>query len=160
MENLRAVSVLGRGGKGVVFLVRHSSSGQAKALKVISKASVERKAIRGKEAFRRIWLEREVLSSLRHPLLPKLHGFVSTEKIFGFIIDCCPGGSLASLRNRQSEKMFSDNIIRSLSRAFSIYISISCFSVNWVIVFLTDSTPQSLFSLWNIFTCKGSCTEI
>ncbi|CAA6660111.1 unnamed protein product [Spirodela intermedia] len=86
--------------------------GRALALKAVSRATLEGKALREEEAYRRIWFEREVLSGLRHPLLPELRGFVSTDKIFGFVVDLCPGGNLTALRNRQSEKMFSDDTIR------------------------------------------------
>lgn len=62
--------------------------------------------------YRRLWFERDVLSALNHPLLPSLKGFVSTEKIVGFMIERCSGGDLNSLRRRQTEKMFSDSVIR------------------------------------------------
>lgn len=118
LKSLRAVSVLGRGAKGIAFLVRTES--ETLALKVISKRSIERRKKRldveeeeeEKDCFRRIWFEREVLSSLHHPLLPKLRGFVVTEKIIGFGIEYCSGGNLSDLRKKQSEKMFSDDIIR------------------------------------------------
>ncbi|KAJ8642663.1 hypothetical protein MRB53_004411 [Persea americana] len=118
LKSLRAVSVLGRGAKGIAFLVRTES--ETLALKVISKRSIKRRKKRldvkeeeeEKDYFRRIWFEREVLSSLHHPLLPKLRGFVVTEKIIGFGIEYCSGGNLSDLRKKQSEKMFSDDIIR------------------------------------------------
>ncbi|CAL9187402.1 unnamed protein product [Musa hybrid cultivar] len=114
LRDLKALSILGRGAKGVVFLVRvadASSAGDALALKAVSRSSIERRASGG-DAYRRVWLERDVLLSLRHPLLPSLRGVVSTDRIVGFAIDRCSGGDLASLRRRQSEKMFSEDIIR------------------------------------------------
>lgn len=114
LSSLHAVSVLGRGAKGVVFLVRHED--EILALKVISRSRIEKKAatsqIANDDAYRRIWFERDVLSSLRHPLLPSLRGFVSTDKIIGFLMDCCVGGNLSALRRRQTEQMFSDEFIR------------------------------------------------
>ncbi|CAL9778321.1 unnamed protein product [Musa acuminata subsp. burmannicoides] len=113
LRDLKALSVLGRGAKGVVFLVRAAASSgeEALALKTVSRSSIERKASSG-DAYRRVWLERDVLLALRHPLLPSLRGVVSTDRIVGFAIDRCSGGDLASLRRRQSEKMFSDDVIR------------------------------------------------
>ncbi|RZR96576.1 hypothetical protein BHM03_00025615 [Ensete ventricosum] len=113
LRDLKALSVLGRGAKGVVFLVRAvaSSGEEALALKAVSRSSIERKASSG-DAYRRVWLERDVLLALRHPLLPSLRGVVSTDRIVGFAIDRCSGGDLASLRRRQSENMFSDDVIR------------------------------------------------
>lgn len=112
LRSLHAVSVLGRGAKGVVFLVRFHD--RFLALKAISRSLLERKNAAGNDndAYRRIWFERDVLSSLRHPLLPSLHAVVSTDKIVGFTMDWCSGADLAALRRRQTEQMFSDEAIR------------------------------------------------
>ncbi|XP_020106892.1 serine/threonine-protein kinase OXI1-like [Ananas comosus] len=119
LAELRALSVLGRGAKGVVFLVQPTAGGEPLALKAISRSSVEHAKSHGGgggdgggDAYRRIWFERDVLQALRHPLLPSLRGVVSTERIVGFAIDRCSGGDLNSLRRRQTEKMFSDDVIR------------------------------------------------
>ncbi|XP_073007998.1 serine/threonine-protein kinase OXI1-like [Typha latifolia] len=117
LGDLKAVSVLGRGAKGVVFLVHSPTSDESLALKAISRSNVEHKRsanaeAAGGDAYRRIWFERDVLLALRHPLLPSLRGVVSTDKIVGFAIDRCSGGDLNSLRRRQTEKMFSDDVIR------------------------------------------------
>ncbi|KAI3461820.1 hypothetical protein Pfo_018483 [Paulownia fortunei] len=114
LKNLKVISALGRGAKGVVFLVR-TDKGELLALKAILRSSIEEKKItsssHGSE-HRRICFEREILSSLHHPLLPKLHGVLITDKIVGYAIDYCPGRDLNSLRKKQTEKMFSDDIIR------------------------------------------------
>ncbi|KAJ9547929.1 hypothetical protein OSB04_020472 [Centaurea solstitialis] len=117
MENLKVLSPLGRGAKGVVFLVRNEASGDGEllALKAISRASIAKKA-KNKESdgdeYRRVWLEQEVLRRCQHPLLPKLRGVLSTESIVGYAIDYCPGRDLNYLRKKQTEKMFSDDLIR------------------------------------------------
>lgn len=113
LGNLRAVSVLGRGAKGVVFLVQ-VGDGRLLALKAISRSNIENKKEKGsvEDQYRRIWFERDVLSVLRFPLLPSLRGFVSTDEIIGFAIDRCSGGDLGSLLKRQTENMFSEDIIR------------------------------------------------
>lgn len=120
LKNLKVISPLGRGAKGVVFLVQ-TESGELLALKAILRSSVEKKKIPtagdGTE-YRRICFEREVLASFRHPLLPKLHGVLVTDKIVGYAIDYCSGRDLHCLRKKQTEKMFSDDIIRYIS--FSI----------------------------------------
>lgn len=118
LHSLKVLSALGRGAKGIVFLVHVPSSNQTFALKVISKAAIEKnKSSNGDSKhdgseYRRVCLEQEVLRSFRHPLLPRLRGVLDTEKIIGYAIDYCPGRDLNSLRKRQSEKMFSDDIIR------------------------------------------------
>ncbi|KAI3772841.1 hypothetical protein L6452_04035 [Arctium lappa] len=117
MEKLKVLSPLGRGAKGVVFLVRNEASdhGELLALKAISRASITRK-VKNKDSdgseYRRIFLEQEVLRRCQHPLLPKLRGVLSTENIVGYAIDYCPGRDLNYLRKKQTEKMFSDDLIR------------------------------------------------
>ncbi|VFQ86324.1 unnamed protein product [Cuscuta campestris] len=110
LKDLKTISVLGRGAKGVVFLVQREGDGELSALKVISRASVEMK--NKASDYRRIWFERDALRSFQHPLLPSLRGVVSTETIVGYAMDYCSGGHLNALRNKQTEKMFSDDIIR------------------------------------------------
>ncbi|GKU85948.1 hypothetical protein SLEP1_g545 [Rubroshorea leprosula] len=108
LDRLKAVSALGRGAKGVVFLARDEEVGEVLALKVILRDSTEKKSKENK----RVFFERQVLSSLNHPLLPRLRGVLVTEKVVGYAIDYCPGRDLHSLRKKQTEEMFSDDIIR------------------------------------------------
>ncbi|OAY71612.1 Serine/threonine-protein kinase OXI1 [Ananas comosus] len=124
LGDLKALSVLGRGAKGVVFLVRLAGGGEEEpllALKAMSRASLERRSLSGDGggggAYRRVRVERDVLGALRHPLLPALRGVVSTEKVVGFAMErwCC-GGDLGALRRRQADGMFSDEVIRSRNK--------------------------------------------
>lgn len=112
LKNLKVISALGRGAKGVVFLVR-TETGELLALKAILRSSIEKKKVTsdGNE-YRRVCFEREVLASFDHPLLPKLHGVVITDKIVGYAMNYCSGRDLNYLRKKQTEKMFSDDIIR------------------------------------------------
>lgn len=111
LQSLKIISALGRGAKGVVFLVQ-AEDGELLALKTILRASIEKNKASRNSAYRTICLERDLLSSFQHPLLPKLKGVVSTDKIVGYAIDYCPGGDLNSLRKKQTEKMFADDTIR------------------------------------------------
>ncbi|CAI9297456.1 unnamed protein product [Lactuca saligna] len=116
LEKLKVISPLGRGAKGVVFLVQNeASNGELLALKVISRASIKKK-VKDKDSdgseYKRICFEKEVLRRCQHPLLPKLRGVLSTENIVGYAIDYCPGRDLNYLRKKQTEKMFSDDLIR------------------------------------------------
>ncbi|KAL8057951.1 hypothetical protein ABFX02_04G217300 [Erythranthe guttata] len=118
LKNLKVLSALGRGAKGVVFLVR-TETGELLALKAILRSSIEKakkkKVTSGNshgDEYRRICFEREVLASLHHPLLPELHGVLITDKIVGYAMDYCSGRDLNYLRKKQTEKMFSDDIIR------------------------------------------------
>ncbi|XP_076959119.1 serine/threonine-protein kinase OXI1-like [Bidens hawaiensis] len=102
LNQLNVLSVLGRGGRGVVFLIR--SNGELLALKTILKPDCGE--------FKQVKLEQEVLRLMQHPLLPKLRGFVSTDNIVGYAIDYCPGGDLNQLQKKQTDRMFSDDVIR------------------------------------------------
>eukprot|EP01018_Ginkgo_biloba_P033059 Gb_00958 [translate_table: standard] len=109
LKELRAVKVVGRGGMGTVFLVRAEGSEKPlMALKALSKSVMEKK----NDGFKRAQMEKEILSSLEYPLLPKLVGYVETKRIIGLVMEYCPGGDLNALRHRQTEKMFSESIIR------------------------------------------------
>ncbi|KHN17136.1 Serine/threonine-protein kinase OXI1, partial [Glycine soja] len=64
------------------------------------------------EEYTRVSFEEQVLRRFDHPLLPRLRGVFETDRVVGFAIDYCHGGTLRSLRKKQTEKMFSDDTIR------------------------------------------------
>ncbi|CAH8354947.1 unnamed protein product [Eruca vesicaria subsp. sativa] len=112
-NRLEVLSLLGRGAKGVVFLVKDKEDDKLLALKVILREAIEKKKKTTKnDEYKRVSFEQEVLRSFDHPLFPCLHGVISTDKVIGYAIDYCPGKNLNSLRLMQSESMFSDEIIR------------------------------------------------
>ncbi|XP_037485334.1 serine/threonine-protein kinase OXI1-like [Triticum dicoccoides] len=118
LADLRAISVLGRSAKGVVFHVVPEGEGGAgdvaMALKAVSQEAARHKKSGGSgggDGHWRIWFERDVLLALRHPLLPALRGVLAIDAVVGFAIDRCSGGDLNSLRRRQTEKMFSNSVI-------------------------------------------------
>ncbi|KAE8703960.1 Serine/threonine-protein kinase OXI1 [Hibiscus syriacus] len=92
LDSLEIVTALGRGANGVVFLARDNVKGEILALKVISRDSIEKKNAKA--------------------LLPRLRGVLATDKVVGYAIDYCPGRDLHSLRKKQTENMFSDDMIR------------------------------------------------
>lgn len=117
-RNLKVISAVGRGAKGVVFLTRtetydDSNDEQWFALKLVSKALLQKKNKNNGEC-KRTSFEQHVLRRFDHPLLPRLRGVLETEQLTGFAIDFCHGGNLHSLRKKQSEKMFSEETIRYL----------------------------------------------
>ncbi|KAL1217981.1 Serine/threonine-protein kinase OXI1 [Cardamine amara subsp. amara] len=109
-NQLEVLSLLGRGAKGVVFLVRDNES-KLLALKVILREAIEKKK-KAEDEYKRVSFEQGVLSRFDHPLFPSLHGVLATDKVIGYAIDYCPGRNLNSLRKMQTENMFSDEIIR------------------------------------------------
>ncbi|KAF6142802.1 hypothetical protein GIB67_002666 [Kingdonia uniflora] len=113
LSDLEVQSFLGRGAKGVVFLVKPPKS-KSLALKVISREELmKKKNEKSKEVvLRQILFERDFLKMFDHPLLPKLRGEIVIDEIVGLAIDYCPGGDLRTLMKRQTEKMFSYDKIR------------------------------------------------
>lgn len=120
LDCLEVVTAVGRGAKGVVFLARDKLKEEILALKVISRDSIEKKTNKGvkvengieRNEYRRVRFEQQVLMNFNHRLLPRLRGVLTTDKVVGFGIDYCPGRDLNSLRRKQTEKMFTDDIIR------------------------------------------------
>ncbi|KAK4751054.1 hypothetical protein SAY87_004536 [Trapa incisa] len=118
LQQLKVVSAVGRGANGVVFLVQNGAYGQLWALKVILRGNMEIRSkaedsvSSGGNDYRRISFEQQVLRQFDHRLLPKLRGALATDKVVGYAIDYCPGRDLNSLRRKQIEKMFSDDVIR------------------------------------------------
>ncbi|XP_010466946.1 PREDICTED: serine/threonine-protein kinase OXI1-like [Camelina sativa] len=114
-NRLEVLSLLGRGAKGVVFLVKDDEA-KLLALKVILREAIKKKKNKNdketQDEYKRVSFEQRVLNSFDHPLFPSLHGVLSTDKVIGYAIDYCPGRDLNSLRQMQSENMFSDEIIR------------------------------------------------
>ncbi|GAB2225516.1 hypothetical protein Droror1_Dr00006311 [Drosera rotundifolia] len=109
-DRLEVIGQVGRGAKGVVFHVHVADDGEEDlALKVVSKAVMRRKNSNGR---RRVSFEQRVLRRIKHPLLPRLRGVLETKAVVGYAMDYCPGGDLNSVRRKQSEKTFSDDVIR------------------------------------------------
>ncbi|GAB2229510.1 hypothetical protein Drorol1_Dr00013755 [Drosera rotundifolia] len=109
-DRLEVIGQVGRGVKGVVFHVRVADDGEEDlALKVVSKAVMRRKNSNGR---RRVSFEQRVLRRIKHPLLPRLRGVLETKEVVVYAMDYCPGGDLNSVRRKQSEKTFSDDVIR------------------------------------------------
>lgn len=113
LQRLNVVSTLGRGAKGVVFLVKNEESNESFALKVILRDLIGNEFNDSNDShYRRIFFEQQALMSFKHPLLPRLKGVLSTDKVVGYAIDYCPGHDLHSLRKQQTESTFSENLIR------------------------------------------------
>ncbi|KAF2284565.1 hypothetical protein GH714_027124 [Hevea brasiliensis] len=114
LNGLKVISPLGRGAKGVVFLVKEEQYGELWALKVILRDLVHKKNndVSDGSEYKRVCFERQVLGQFKHPLLPRLRGLLATEKIVAYAIDFCSGRDLNQLRKQQSERMFSVEIIR------------------------------------------------
>lgn len=127
LSHLTLSSPIGRGSKGVVFRIlnnyyNNNNNDEQQlddlALKVISKSLIRTKKTSNSNgggdgaAMRRVEMERKVLRETRHPLVARMRGVAETEEVVGFAIEYCSGGDLGTVRRMQSDKMFSDDVIR------------------------------------------------
>jgi hypothetical protein len=85
---------------------------ELKAVSWVAARQMKEATTRDGDGHHQIWFEQDVLLALCHPLLPSLCGVLTTDAIVGFAIDRYGGGDLNSLWRRQTEKMFSDSVIR------------------------------------------------
>ncbi|RHY61183.1 hypothetical protein DYB38_011531, partial [Aphanomyces astaci] len=88
-DDFEPLRFIGQGSFGRVLLVRKKRQNQLFAMKILSKQSVVQK-----EQVEHTRTERNVLGSIDHPFIVRLHyAFQSDTQLF-FILDYCPGGDL------------------------------------------------------------------
>ncbi|CAK4084830.1 unnamed protein product [Aphanomyces euteiches] len=80
---------IGQGSFGRVLLVRKKYQNELYAMKILSKQSVLQK-----EQVEHTRTERNVLGSIDHPFIVRLHYAFQTTKQLYFVLDYCPGGDL------------------------------------------------------------------
>lgn len=107
IEEFEPVRLLGCGDMGNVFLVKHLESENPVAMKMIDKQVVEIK-----KSFKRVQTEREILSKLDHPFLPKLIAKFESTNHYYLLMGYCPGGDLSVLRHNQEDQRFSESAAR------------------------------------------------
>ena len=92
-EIYEKVRLLGEGGFGEVWLVRHKLTGKEFALKIIEKGPYSNT----------IQIENEIaiLKKLDHPFILKIIEFHSTKTEYHIITDFCPNGELYTEINRR-----------------------------------------------------------
>jgi protein-serine/threonine kinase len=86
VEDFGALSLLGKGVFGEVYLVKHKQTGNLYAMKVLDK-----KRVLTHNVIRYTRAERDVLSVTKHPFIVNLHyTFQNSKKLF-MIMQYCPG---------------------------------------------------------------------
>lgn len=78
--------LLGKGSFGEVYLVRKRGSSQNYAMKVLFKDKIANKNL-----MKYVTSERNILSTLNHPFLIKLHCAFQTIDKFFLVMEYCPG---------------------------------------------------------------------
>lgn len=87
IKDFEVLSVIGRGGFGKVFQVRHKKTKEIYAMKVLSKADIKRR-----NQIERTRTERQVLATINHPFIIRLaYAFHSPQKVY-MVMDFMHGG--------------------------------------------------------------------
>ncbi|KAL9546860.1 hypothetical protein MBANPS3_006458 [Mucor bainieri] len=103
-DDFQSLCVLGRGAFGKVFLVKHQTSKELYAMKVLKKASL---VVHGRQAVQ-AKTERQILEEVRHPFIVKLNYAFQTPTELHMILDYAVGGEL--FRHLDHEGMFSESM--------------------------------------------------
>lgn len=90
------LSVIGKGSYAKVVLVRKKASGQLYAMKSMKKKYIEKKG-----QVKRVMMEKDILTSIDHQFLIKIHASFQTEKKLFLVLEYCPGGELFGLLSKR-----------------------------------------------------------
>ena len=93
--------MIGKGTYAQVALVRKKSTGRLYALK-----SMKKKYIQQQKQVHRVIMEKEVLTTIRHPFLVSIDSSFQTDKKLYLLLEYCPGGELFRVLSKQ--KKFSE----------------------------------------------------
>ncbi len=94
LEQYDTIQELGRGGTGIVYLVRHKMLGVLRAVKCISKNNPDH------ETFLQ---EGRILQNLNHPGIPHIYDMQEDEHAFYMIEEYVSGQSLQTIRSAQKD---------------------------------------------------------
>lgn len=122
--HFRLLKKLGCGDIGSVYLSELTGTKCYFAMKVMDKASLEKR-----KKLLRAQTEREILQSLDHPFLPTLYTHFETDKFSCLVMEFCPGGDLHTLRQRQPGKYFSEQAVK-----YEIFPCLSFLNIKNVII--------------------------
>lgn len=89
LDDFTLVKVLGKGSYGKVMLVKHKTSDEVFAMKMLRKDDI----IKRNQA-EHTKSERKVLEVVAHPFVVALHYAFQTPKKLYFVLEYCPGGEL------------------------------------------------------------------
>ncbi|MBY8858243.1 protein kinase [Nocardia sp. CA2R105] len=129
------VRELGRGGQGVVYLVHHVDSGEARALKVLpAQVAVDPKA---EQSFLR---EMDIVRGLNHPNIVAFREGGVSGAMFYFVCEYCDGGSVEQLVQRNGP-LGVDDAVRITLRALEGLDYAHHVPVDWATI---DAGPAAI----------------
>lgn len=112
MSDLEILTQVGKGGFGVVYLVRDKRDKKTYALKSMSKVVMV--SIGNSACFDAI-SEKRLLQRLQHPFITKLHGALSDSKCLYFLSEYCAGGDLYARvveLEEKEKKLMNEGVVR------------------------------------------------
>jgi eukaryotic-like serine/threonine-protein kinase len=112
IESYEVLDVLGHGGMGKVFRVRHVITNRVEALKVISSALGS-----GEESLERFNREIRLLATLSHPNIAGLHNAFRFQDQLVMVMECVPGANLGLRLKTGITLDQSLNYVRQILRA-------------------------------------------
>lgn len=102
IQSFNPIQLLGKGSFGEVYLVQKKDTLQYYALKVLPKDKII-----GQNLMKYAFAERNVLCSLDHPFIVRLHCSFQTKRRLFLLLDYVPGGDLAKML--QKDNKFSES---------------------------------------------------
>ena len=132
--DFEVLSVLGKGGYGKVYQVRHKSSGGLYAMKSISKAhTVEKRQVKGIKA------ERQILLRVTHPYIVHMAWAFQTRSSLYFVMEFVKGGDLLSLITKWRK-----GLPETLARIYAAEIALALNHLHSKKIVYRDMKPENI----------------
>ena len=95
---------MGKGAFAEVFKARHLQTGEIYAVKMVDRRKMERMGI-GKSMIEK---EKNIMLSLIHKNIIRLHDFILTSNNYYFVMEFCPNGDLQNFMKTHAGGKFSE----------------------------------------------------
>ncbi|XP_010552996.1 PREDICTED: serine/threonine-protein kinase KIPK1 [Tarenaya hassleriana] len=107
LRHFSLLKKLGCGDIGTVYLAELTGTNCLFAIKVMDNEFLERRS-----KMSRAQTERQILKMLDHPFLPTLYSHFTSDNLSCLVMECCPGGDLHVLRQKQPGRCFPEPAAR------------------------------------------------
>ncbi|CAN8297879.1 unnamed protein product [Cochlearia groenlandica] len=107
LKHFNLLKKLGCGDIGTVYLAELTGTNCLFAIKVMDNEFLERR-----NKMSRAQTEKDILKMLDHPFLPTLYTHFTSDNLSCLVMECCPGGDLHVLRQKQPGRWFPEPAAR------------------------------------------------
>ncbi|KAL1197894.1 Serine/threonine-protein kinase KIPK1 [Cardamine amara subsp. amara] len=107
LRHFNLLKKLGCGDIGTVYLAELTGTNCLFAIKVMDNEFLERR-----NKMSRAQTEKDILKMLDHPFLPTLYSHFTSDNLSCLVMECCPGGDLHVLRQKQPGRWFPEPAAR------------------------------------------------